>query len=175
MEASSSRKRAREGNEDPRGARSGEDARAERDARGEVATLEAELEAKDEEELLGRLPAELWQKIIDDENVQQNDVVALAMTCRLFRDTTKDLGRKLETNLTKNRLLELQKSGKMSSHSSGWFRWVCDTFEIQPGFWWPYGKDKGEVYEGDLMNYAALQGNVEILRWLLEEKKWDMN
>ena len=31
------------------------------------------------------------------------------------------------------------------------------------------------MYEGDLMNYAALQGNVEILRWLMEEKGWDMN
>ena len=55
----------------------------------------AKLEAKNEERLshFRRLPAELWQKIVD-----QNDLLALAMTCRLFRDTTKDLG-KMETNL----------------------------------------------------------------------------
>ena len=45
-----------------------------------------------------KLPAELWEKIVD-ENVQQNDLLALAMTCRFFRDTTKDLGKKVETNL----------------------------------------------------------------------------
>ena len=31
---------------------------------------------------------------------------------------------------TSDRLFELQKSGKMASYSLGWFRWVCDTFEI---------------------------------------------
>ena len=175
MEASSSRKRAREGSEDPRGARSGEDARAERDARGEVATLEAELEAKDEEELLGRLPAELWQKIIDDENVQQNDVVALASTCRFFREKQKVLGRNLETDLSEDHFLKLLKTGKMASHSFGWFRWVSDTFEIRPGFTEWRKTAKGAMYEGDLLNYAALQGSVEILRWLHEEKGWELS
>ena len=31
------------------------------------------------------------------------------------------------------------------------------------------------MYEGDLMNYAAFQGSVEILRWLIEEKGWELN
>ena len=30
------------------------------------------------------------------------------------------------------------------------------------------------MHEGDLMNYAAFQGSVEILRWLLEEKGWEL-
>ena len=175
MEASSSRKRAREGSEDPRGARSGEDARAERDARGEVATLEAELEAKDEEELLGRLPPELWQKIIDDEDVQQNDVVALASTCRFFREKQKVLGKKVETNLSEDHFLKLLKSGKMTPHTLGWYQWVCDTLEILPSFKWRGERVKGAVYEGDLLHYAAFQGSVEILRWLMEEKGWEQN
>ena len=103
----------------------------------------AEVEAANRNELLRKLPAELWSKIVD-ENVQQNDLLALAMTCRFFREKQKDLGKKLETNLR----------GRMSSHTLGWFRWVCDTFEILP----------------DLKNYAAFQGSVEILRWLMEER-----
>ena len=146
-------------------ARSREDARAERVARRELVTLCERLEAKNEVRFR-RLPAELWQKIVD-ENVHQNDMVALAMTCRFFRDTTKDLGKKLETNLK----LE---SSKMKSHSLGWFRWVCDTMEILPGFEYDF-RDEGAVYEGDLVNYAAFQGSVEILRWLMEEKGWELN
>ena len=65
-------------------ARSREDARAERVARRELLTLCADFEAKNEK-LLGRLLPELWQKIID-ENVQQNDMLALAMACRFFRE-----------------------------------------------------------------------------------------
>ena len=133
----------------------------------------ADLQAKNKK-LLRRLPPELWQKILD-EYLHPNDLLALAMTCRLFRDTTKDLSRKLETNLTKTRLLEQQKSGKVTSHSMGWFRWVCDTFEILPGFKEHWERVKGTVYEGDLVNYAALQGSVEILRWLVEEKGWELN
>ena len=137
-------------------------------------------EAKDEEEVVCfRLPPELWQKIVD-ENLQQNDLLALAMTCRLFRDTTKVLGRKLETNLKKNRLLDLQEIGKVASHTLDWFQWVCDTFEILPGYpsrygWDHNGRVKGAVYEGDLVNCAAFQGSVEILRWLVEEKGWEPN
>ena len=64
-------------------ARSREDARAERVAKKELVTLCADFEAKNEK-LLGRLLPELWLKIVD-ENVQQNDLLALAMTCRFFR------------------------------------------------------------------------------------------
>ncbi|WZN65593.1 hypothetical protein HKI87_12g71530 [Chloropicon roscoffensis] len=140
-------------------------------AKKELLTLCADFEAKNEK-LLGRLPAELWQKILD-ENVQQNDLVALAMTCRFFREKQKDLGKKIETNLKGNHLYDLQKSGKVTSHSLGWFRWVCDTFEILQGF--EYLPKGGAVYEGVLLNYAAFQGSVEILRWLIEEKGWELN
>ena len=139
------------------------------------AAKRAKVEAENRNELLRKLPEELWSKIVD-ENVQQNDVVALAMTCRFFREKQEDLGKKVETNLDPWRLVELRKSGKVESHSLDWFRWVCDTFEILPGFESSWrARVEGAVHEGDLMNYAALQGNVEILRWLLEEKKWDMN
>ena len=52
----------------------------------------AKLEAKNRNELLKKLPDELWEKIVD-ESVHQNDLLALAMTCRFFRDTTKRLGK----------------------------------------------------------------------------------
>ena len=126
------------------------------------------------EENLTRLPPELWQKILD-ENVQQNDLLALAMTCRFFREKQKDLGKKVKTNLNQNRLLKLRKSGKVASHSLGWFQWVCDTFEILPGYELVSMRVKGAVYEGSLFNYAAFQGSVEILRWLMEEKEWETN
>ena len=153
-------------------ARSREDARAERVARREMVSLCARLEAKNEK-LLRRLPPELWQKIVD-ENVQQNDLLALSMTCRFFRDTTKDLGKKIETNLREDHLLDLLKIGKMASHTLGWFQWVCDTFEIMPGFTRYDVRVKGAVYEGDLLNYALFQGSVEILGWLMEEKGWEL-
>ena len=135
-----------------------------------------DLEDENHDELMGQLPAELWEKIVD-EYVQQNDLLALAMTCRFFRDTTKDLGKKLETDLTTDRLRELRKSGNMSSHTLGWFQWVCDTFEVQPGWmlFTDYGRVKGGVMEGNLVNYAAHQGSVEILRLLLEEKGYELN
>ena len=64
----------------------------------------------------------------------------------------------------------------MVPHSLGWFQWVCDTLTVLPGFeersW---VRVEGAVYEGDLLNYAALQGSVEILRWLMEEKGWELN
>ena len=135
----------------------------------------AGLQAKNEKELLKKLPAEVWSKIVD-ENVQQNDLLALAMTCSFFREKQKDLGRKLVTNLNIYHLLELQKSGRMPSHSLGWFQWVCDTFEILPGFECAdNGRVEGAVYKGELLNYAAFQGSVEILRWLVEEKGWELN
>ncbi|WZN64194.1 putative ankyrin repeat protein [Chloropicon roscoffensis] len=143
-------------------------------AKKELVTLCADFEAKNDK-LLRRLPPELWHKILD-ENLHQNDLLALAMTCRFFRDTTKDLGRKVVTNLKMNRLLELLKSGKIASHTLGWFCWVCDTFEILPGFKWPHERAKGgAVHEGDLVNYAVFLGSVEILRWLVEEKEWEPN
>ena len=140
-------------------------------AKEELLTLCADFEAKNEK-LLRRLLPELWLKIVD-ENVQQNDLLALAMTCRFFREKQKDLGKKMETNLYIYRLLVLRKGGKVASHSLGWFRWVCDTFEILPGF--EYLPKGGVVDEGDLVNYAALQGSVEILRWLMEDKGWEPN
>ena len=70
----------------------------------------------------------------------------------------------------------------MPSHSLGWFRWVCETWEILPGFEWyaeramdDKERVKGAVYEGDLVNYAAFQGSVEILKFLLEEVRLEMN
>ncbi|WZN65589.1 putative ankyrin repeat protein [Chloropicon roscoffensis] len=134
----------------------------------------ADLEAENRDELMEKLPPELWEKILD-ENVQQNDLLAFAMTCRFFREKQKDLGKKVETNLNPWRLVELRKSGEVASHSLGWFRWVCDTLEILPGFKDRYEMVKGAVYEGDLVNYAALQGSVEILRWLMEEKGCELN
>ena len=155
-------------------ARSREDARAERVARRELLTLCADFEAKNEK-LLGRLLPELWLKIVD-ENVQQNDLLALAMTCRFFREKQKDLGKKVETNLNYGSLRKLQKSGNVPPHSLDWFQWVCDTFEILPGCEWD-AKERveGAVYEGDLLNYAAFQGSAEVLRWLMEEKDWELN
>ena len=163
-------------------------AKAESEAMGERKVLQAKkslaqhlptvcvkLEAKNEK-LLGRLPPEMWQKILD-EYLDQNDLLALAMTCRFFRDTTKDLGNKLVTNLRANRLLELRESGKVASHSLGWFQWVCDTLKARPGFQhtWSMRRVKGAVYKGNLLNYAAFQGSVEILRWLMEEKGCEPN
>ncbi|WZN63311.1 hypothetical protein HKI87_07g48590 [Chloropicon roscoffensis] len=122
-------------------------------------------EAKDEEEVVCfRLPPELWQKIVD-EYLHQNDLLAFAMTCRFFRDTTTDLRKKVgRTTLNAYRLDDLRKSGKVASHTLGWFQWVCDTFKVLPRF-----------TGGNLINYAALQGSVEILRWLMEDKGWELN
>ena len=143
-------------------------------AKKELLTLCADFEAKNEK-LLGRLLPELWLKIVD-ENVQQNDLLALAMTCRFFREKQKDLGKKVETNLNYGSLRKLQKSGNVPPHSLDWFQWVCDTFEILPGCEWDAKERvKGAVYEGDLLNYAAFQGSAEVLRWLMEEKDWELN
>ena len=144
-------------------------------AKKELSTLCAKLEAKNEKSFGGcRLPPDLWSKILD-ENLHPNDLPALAMTCRSFRVMQKDFGWKMETNLKENRLLNLRKSGKVASHSLGWYRWVCDTFDILPGYEWGERFFEGEVEEGDLVNYAAFQGSVEILRWLIEEKGWELN
>ena len=143
-------------------------------AKKELLTVCADLQAKNEK-LLRRLPPELWQKIVD-ENLHQNDLLALAMTCRFFREKQKDLGKKLETDLSEDHFLKLLKTGKMAPHSLGWFQWVCDTFEIRPGFTeWSWRRVKGTVYEGTLVNYAAYQGSIEILWWLMEEKGWELN
>ena len=134
------------------------------------AAKRAKVEAANRDELLRKLPAELWSKIVD-ENVQQNDLLALAMTCRFFREKQKDLGKKLETNLGGGdfyRFLDLQESGKVTSYTLGWFRWVCDNWKFLPGYEWSYRS--WERVKGRLVNYAALQGSVEILRWLIEEK-----
>ena len=161
------------------------EAKAEAEAEGERMVLEAKkaldqhlptvcakLEAKNQK-LLGRLLPELWQKILD-ENLHPNDLLALTMTCRFFRDTLEVLGWEVVTNLGRYHLLNLRKSGKVASHSLGWYRWVCDTFEILPGFEW-FKRVEGAVYEGFLVNYAAFQGSVEILRWLIEDKGWELN
>ncbi|WZN64182.1 hypothetical protein HKI87_09g57360 [Chloropicon roscoffensis] len=142
-------------------------------AKEELLTLCAKLEAKNDK-FLRRLPPELWQKILD-QNVQQNDLLAMAMTCRLFREKQKDLRLEVETELTSDRVLDLRKSGKVTSHTLGWFQWVCDTFEILPGYKKRWERVKGAVYEGGLLNYAAFLGSVEILRWLMEEKGWETN
>ena len=134
----------------------------------------ADLEAENRDELMGKLPPELWEKILD-ENVDQNDLLALTMTCRFFREKQKDLGKKIETNVDPWRLLDVRKSGKTSSHTLGWFQWVCDNWYILPGFKWGSKRVKGAVYEADLLNYAAFQGSVEILRWLIEEKGCKLN
>ena len=155
-------------------ARSRKDARAERVARRELLTLCAKLEAKNEK-LFSRLLPELWQKILD-EYLHQNDMLAFAMTCRFFREKQKGLKKRMKTNLKENHLYYLQKSGKVTSYTLGWFRWVCDTLEIQPGWQWlKSARVKGAVSEGYLLNYAALQGSVEVLRWLMEEKDWELN
>ena len=135
----------------------------------------AGLQAKNEKELLKKLPAEVWSKIVD-ENVQQNDLLALASTCRFFRDTTGDLGKKLVTNLSEDHFLKLLKSGNVPPHSLDWFQWASDTLEFLPGFDCDdEERVEGVAYEGDLLNYAASQGSVEILRWLMEEKGWETN
>ena len=130
---------------------------------------------------LKKLPPELWEKIVD-ESVQQNDMIALAMTCRFFRDTTKDLGKKMETHLEPSHLLELRKSGKVVSQSLGWFQWVCGTMEILPTFE-EWRIDLGNrpttdmgvaTHVGALLHYAAFQGSVEIVRWLMEEKGYEL-
>ena len=148
-------------------------------AKKELLALCADFEAKNDK-LLGRLLPELWQKIVD-EYLDQNDMLAFAMTCRFFREKQKDLGKKMVTTTPPPRrwyiyhLLDLRTSGRMPSHSMGWFQWVCATFEILPGYKRGWKRVKGTVYEGDLVNYAALQGSVEILRWLMEEKGWEPN
>ena len=147
-----------------------------------------DLEDENRDELMDQLPAELWEKIVD-EYVQQNDLPALAMTCRFFRDTTKDLGKKMETNFRPpHRLLELRENRNVTWHTFGWYCWVCDTMEVMPGFKYydlrrRRGSDDlkaplisdGAVYEGDLVNYALVQGSVEILRYLMEEKGCELN
>ena len=144
-------------------------------AKEELLTLCTRLEAKNEKNLT-RLPPEMWQKILDG-NLHQNDLLAFAMTCRFFREKQKDLGKNVETKLAAWRLLKLRNSGEVASHSLGWFRWVCDTFEIRPGEYDFRDGDpvEGVVYEGNLLNYAAFRGSVEILRWLMEEKGWELN
>ncbi|WZN61405.1 putative ankyrin repeat protein [Chloropicon roscoffensis] len=144
----------------------------------ELRTVCAALEAKNEKKLT-RLPPELWEKILDDENLHQNDTLALASTCRFFREKQKDFGWEMETILVLHHfgaLLTLWESGKVACQSLDWFRWVCGTMEIQWGFEvWDDERVKGAVYQGDLVNFAAFQGSVEILRWLIEEERCELN
>ena len=151
-------------------------ARSEGTAKEDLRAVCATLEAKNQKNFGGRrLPREMWQKIFD-EYLHQNDLLALAMTCRFFRKKQKDLRWKLETNLRANSLFELRESGKVASHTLGWFQWACDTMEILPGFKYNMSAGvRGTVYEGDLVNYAVFQGSVKILRWLMEEKGWEPN
>ena len=81
------------------------------------------------------------------------------------------------TNLNAKRLFELRKSGKVVSHSLGWFQWVCDTLKARPGFQhtWSMRRVKGAVYKGNLLNYGAFQGSIEISRWLMEKKGCKLN
>ena len=142
----------------------------------ELRSVCADLEAKNEK-LLRRLPPELWQKILH-ENLHPNDLLALAMTCKFFREKTKHLWYMGRTNLNLYHLVYLPESVKVASHSLGWFQWVCDTFGIRSGFSenrWSMKSLEGAVYEGDLLNYAAFQGSVKILRWLMEEKGCEPN
>ena len=147
-------------------------------AKKELSTLCAELEAKNEKSFGGcRLPPDLWQKILD-ENLDQNDLLAIAMTCRFFREKQKDFGWEMETILVLHQfgaLLTLWESGKVACQSLDWFRWVYDTMEIQWGFKVVTRRFKGAVYQGDLVNFAAFQGSVEILRWLIEEERCELN
>ena len=143
----------------------------------ELRTVCAALEAKNEKKLT-RLPPELWEKILDDENLHQNDTLALASTCRFFREKQKDFGWEMETILVLHHfgaLLTLWESGKVACQSLDWFRWVYDTMEIQWGFKVVTRRFKGAVYQGDLVNFAAFQGSVEILRWLIEEERCELN
>ena len=166
-------------------ARSREDARAERVARRELSTLCATLEAKNEK-LLGRLLPELWEKITG--HFESPDLLAFAMTCRFFREKQKDLKKKMETIVGGEDLVFYAHYWKVTSHTLGWFRWVCDTFKILPGYEKVHMNAVGfrytgrlmepfcgDVYEGVLLNYAAFQGSVEILRWLMEEKGCKLN
>ena len=144
-------------------------------AKEDLLTLRGRMEAENRNELLGKLPPELWQKIVD-ENLHQNDLLAFAMTCRFFREKQKGLGKKLKTNVNPEHLNWWLTSGKMVSHSLDWFGWVWNTRTIlprwgEPGFAWRYRA----VSEGDLLNYAAFQGSAEVLRWLMEEKDWELN
>ena len=82
---------------------------------GEPSAKRAKLdEAKDEEEVVCfRLPPELWQKIVD-KYLHQNDLLAFAMTCRFFRDTTTDLRKKVGRTM-KKRKRTLSCEGRRSS------------------------------------------------------------
>ena len=48
-------------------------------AKEDLLTLRGRMEAENRNELLGKLPPELWQKIID-ENLHQNDLPPLSPT-----------------------------------------------------------------------------------------------
>eukprot|EP00215_Chloropicon_roscoffensis_P002615 CAMPEP_0198474720 /NCGR_PEP_ID=MMETSP1456-20131121/40456_1 /TAXON_ID=1461544 ORGANISM="Unidentified sp., Strain RCC1871" /NCGR_SAMPLE_ID=MMETSP1456 /ASSEMBLY_ACC=CAM_ASM_001119 /LENGTH=209 /DNA_ID=CAMNT_0044201417 /DNA_START=54 /DNA_END=681 /DNA_ORIENTATION=- len=117
----------------------------------ELLTLCDDFEAKNEK-LLGRLLPELWEKITG--HFESPDLLAFAMTCRFFREKQKDLKKKMETIVGGEDLVFYAHYWKVTSHSLGWFRWVCDTFKILPGYEWGE-RVEGAVYEGDLVNYAA--------------------
>ena len=91
-------------------------------AKKELVILCADLQAKNEK-LLRRLPPELWQKIVD-ENLHQNDLLAFAMTCRFFRDTTTDLRKKVGRTMKKRKhwvrmRLTVRSRGRVLRRTSG--------------------------------------------------------
>ena len=127
------------------------------------------------ERALGRLPHEVWERIIE-KNCHQNDTFALASTCRFFRQKQKDLGRDLKTDLRYELLYDLASSGL--GHSLSWYQWVCDTFGSGPG-WMPSRMDRRMDADGTdlgnrshLLSYAAACGNLEAVVWLKEERDW---
>ena len=154
-------------------------------AKKELVTLCDDFEAKNEK-LLGRLLPELWEKITG--HFESPDLLAFAMTCRFFREKQKDLKKKMETIVGGEDLVFYAHYWKVTSHTLGWFRWVCDTFKILPGYEKVHMNAVGfrytgrlmepfcgDVYEGVLLNYAAFQGSIEILWWLMEEKGCKLN
>ena len=147
-------------------ARKGKDLSSHARAKKELMDLCARLEAKNEERLR-RLPPELWEKIDLQQNVQQNDVLALAMTCRFFRDTTKEEGRELKTSVTRD----------STSHSLDWYRFADDFPEILPGcLEWVRAQDPPHRWDVMTCEEAAREGDLELLEWLRAQNPpcpWD--
>jgi len=64
-------------------------------------------------------------------------------------------------------------------YSDSWFRWAHETLRPQPGLVsrWPVDimgffaseREKRTLYRGDLLNLAGFQGDLRMVRWLMEE------
>lgn len=145
-----------------------------RDAAGSKPAVPAtawdQMEAENER-ALGRLPHEVWERIIE-KNCHQNDTFALASTCRFLREKVKDVGRDLKTDLRYELLYDLASSGL--GHSLSWYQWVCDTFGSGPG-WMPSADRTDLGNRSHLLSYAAACGNLEAVVWLKEERDWEVN